>query len=364
MPRVDVVRESPVAPSARVAQVAAECGLTLGQTVRHEWHVALPLHERAGWQIGLIVGPSGCGKSTIAQALWPDAYVRQGYQWTDQSVLDNFPADMEGKRVIQTLTSVGFSSPPDWVKPYRVLSTGQQMRCDLARAIGSTSSLVVFDEFTSVVDRTVARVGSAALARAIRRERGQQFVAVTCHDDVTAWLTPDWVYEPHLDRFQWRQESRPVIRLDLYPVHWRAWHLFKQYHYLSAELNHSAQCYLAEWSGTPVAFVAILPVIGFKNTVRASRSVVLPDYQGIGIGNALMNAVAQMYLAQGKRFRATTSHPSYIAHRRHDPAWRLVKMRNTGYSSFTSTSIHSRIKNSSGRAVCTFEYVGEAKGTL
>ena len=350
-----ITREIGTPKSFRVAQVSAMFDVPLAEKTRHSWDVSLPLQEKP-WQIGLIVGPSGCGKSTIAQELWPNNYIR-GYEWDERSILDNFPAHMESKQVVAALTSVGFSSPPDWVKPYSVLSTGQQMRSDLARAL-CADGLVVFDEFTSVVDRTVARVGSAALAKAIRRQEGRRFIAVTCHEDVLEWLTPDWVYEPATAAFSWRSLRRPTITLEISRVHTKAWALFKKHHYLSADLNTSAICYLAEWNGAPVAFVAVLLMMGFKNAVRASRSVVLPDYQGIGIGNTLMNAIGEMYLAQGKRFRATTSHPSYIAHRRHDPAWMLVDVKQTGSRPHGGT-ISKTTTTSMGRAVVSFEYVGQ-----
>ena len=81
------------------------------------------------------------------------------------------------------------------------------------------------DEFTSVVDRTVARIGSAALARTVRG-RGLRFVAVSCHDDIIDWLQPDWVYRPALavggektdagDAFTWRLlRRRPRIVVEV-----------------------------------------------------------------------------------------------------------------------------------------------------
>src|SRR5439155_19760773 len=53
-------------------------------------------------------------------------------------------------------------------------------------------ALPIFDEFTSVVDRTVAQIGSAAVAKTIRRS-GKQLVAASCHYDVIEWLQPDWI---------------------------------------------------------------------------------------------------------------------------------------------------------------------------
>lgn len=75
-----------------------------------------------------------------------------------------------------------------------MLSNGEKMRCDLARAILSDDELFVFDEFTSVVDRNVAKVGSFAMQKAIRKQKNKRMIAVTCHFDVEDWLLPDWVF--------------------------------------------------------------------------------------------------------------------------------------------------------------------------
>lgn len=63
------------------------------------------------------------------------------------------------KDIVGLLSSVGFSSPPSWVRPFRVLSTGEQFRVTMARTLAEMPDLAVVDEFTSVVDRTVARPG-------------------------------------------------------------------------------------------------------------------------------------------------------------------------------------------------------------
>ena len=133
---------------------------------------------------------------------------------------------------------MGFSSPPSWVKPYHVLSNGEQFRCDLARALARCDStaggLVVFDEFTSVVDRNVARVVSAATAKALRGGRiAGRFVTVTCHYDVTEWLDPDWVIDMAASTFTRRCLPRPKIELAIFRCRRAAWRLFARHHYLS-----------------------------------------------------------------------------------------------------------------------------------
>jgi ABC-type ATPase with predicted acetyltransferase domain len=147
--------------------------------------------EGDDWRIGVVVGRSGTGKTTIAKQLFPDAYIR-GFEYSHPSILDDFPENLSTDEITRTLSSVGFSSPPDWLKSYEQLSQGEKMRVDVARAILLDQPLVVFDEFTSVVDREVAKVSSYAIQKAIRRS-GKRFIAVTCHYDVVDYLEPDWV---------------------------------------------------------------------------------------------------------------------------------------------------------------------------
>ena len=67
------------------------------------------------------------------------------------------------------------------------------MRVDLARAMLEKDN-IVFDEFTSVVDRTVAQTSCIAINKAIKKTN-KKFVAVTCHFDVIEWLEPDWIFD-------------------------------------------------------------------------------------------------------------------------------------------------------------------------
>jgi ABC-type phosphate/phosphonate transport system ATPase subunit len=71
------------------------------------------------------------------------------------------------------------------------------MRAEIAKAVLQPQKLIVFDEFTSVVDREIAKVSSMAIAKAIGRS-DKQFIAVTCHCDVL-----DYSMEPldQVERF-------------------------------------------------------------------------------------------------------------------------------------------------------------------
>jgi ABC-type polar amino acid transport system ATPase subunit len=169
---------------------------------------SLPI-EDDDWQVGIIVGRSGSGKTSIAKQLFPDSYIR-GFDYSHKSVLDDFPEGRETSEITRMLCSVGFASPPDWLKSYDCLSQGEKMRVDIARALCLDSSLIVFDEFTSVVDREIAKVSAYAISKAVRRSK-KKFIAVTCHYDVADWLAPDWVFCTDTMEFSRKKEcGRPL----------------------------------------------------------------------------------------------------------------------------------------------------------
>lgn len=88
------------------------------------------------------------------------------------------------------------------------------MRVDIARALCLDKPLIVFDEFTSIVDREIAKVSAFAISKAVRRST-KRFIAVTCHYDVVDWLDPDWVFCTDTMEFS-RKKVRPPVELQVY----------------------------------------------------------------------------------------------------------------------------------------------------
>lgn len=84
----------------------------------------------------------------------------------------------------------------------------------------------------------------------------------------------------------------------------------------------------------------------------------LPDYQGLGIGTRLAEAVGEIYLAQGKRVTILGSHPAIIRHCEKSPLWRLTGVYKSGKSAHTTKNKDRKRSASTGRAVASFEYVG------
>lgn len=143
------------------------------------------------WNVGIIVGKSGTGKTTIAKDMFGEELIL-GFEYSHKSVIDDMPKNKSVEDISKAFYSVGFGSVPSWLKPYAVLSNGEKMRVDIARSI-LEKDFIVFDEFTSVVDREVAKVASMAVSKAIRKQN-KKFIAVTCHYDVIDCLEPDWIF--------------------------------------------------------------------------------------------------------------------------------------------------------------------------
>ncbi|WP_051331779.1 GNAT family N-acetyltransferase [Methylocaldum szegediense] len=350
--------ETRYVPSFRTEAVAGMFDVPVSEKLRKTWDVNLPI-EDFDWEIGLIVGPSGSGKTTIAKRAFPNAAYfdgLQGLSWSAPSLVDDFAESLTVTEITGALSQVGFSSAPSWLLPYSALSNGQKFRATVARLILESKELVLIDEFTSVVDRQVAKICSAAVQKLVRRQK-KRLVAISCHDDIIDWLEPDWVYHVDTGDFKRGRLRRPPIEIELCRVHPKAWHLFKGHHYLSADCNRSATCFVALLDGTPVGFCAAMPFPHphVKNMWRGHRTVVLPDYQGIGLGNAISEAVGDYFLAQGKRYSSVTSHPAMIAHRTRSPKW--VTIRPPGR--VPTKGKNGKLMTSAARATASFEYVGD-----
>lgn len=360
--QLEISRSVPIQITPRVLQLNGIFDVPPMNRSEENWTVSFTLPEQ--WNVGLIVGPSGSGKTTVARELFGEHLV-SGWDWPeDKSIVDGFPADMSIKDITALLSSVGFSSPPSWVRPFRVLSNGEQFRVMMARTLAEMKELAVVDEFTSVVDRTVAQIGSAAIARTVRK-RQQRFIAVSCHYDIIDWLEPDWVYQPHTNEFYSGRylHQRPKIELEIKRVHYSAWQLFRKHHYLDTNLNTAAVCFCAFWKGQPVALTAVLhfPHPKAKNIKREHRTVCLPDFQGVGIGNAMSDYVGAMCKGFRFRFISETSHPGMIRYRNQAQDWQMNqapthKKGEMGHSSTKKGWVNQLRK----RLVASFEYIGPA----
>ena len=135
-----------------------------------------------------IVGASGSGKSTLIKE-FDEKYKIQKNKYDDRAIVSNFPTP---EIAATKLSAVGLNSLPTWCKPRKVLSTGEGFRADLALNL---DSYTIFDEFTSVIDRNVAKSTCNSVQKYIRQNSLTNIVLVSCHKDFIPFLKPDLVID-------------------------------------------------------------------------------------------------------------------------------------------------------------------------
>lgn len=279
--------------------------------------------------------------------------------------------------ITSALASVGLGSVPTWLRPYGVLSNGEQFRADLARIICERPKRIVIDEFSSVVDRQIATIGAGAFQKAYRRTGGQA-VLLTCHYDVLDWLEPDWIFDTATGEFtRGCLRRRPKIEMQIHKTNWQFWPTFEPHHYLKLPHMIAATNYVATVNGELVAHVAFSTRPGLVEA-RACRLVVMPEWQGAGVGLTFLNAVCEMWKQGNNRYDKPmptlfhTSHPGLCSVLRRHPKWTQVSANLYGGSKRKSQlSIAASTKKKTGkhigsagfgghfRAVQGFRYLGK-----
>lgn len=127
---------------------------------------------------------------------------------------------------------------------------------------------------------------------------------------------------------------------------------------MSTDLNPSAQCYIGYFENNPVCFFGVLhfPHPNIKNFKKGHRLVVLPDYQGLGIGHIFSSEIADIYKKQGFRFIITSSTKSLFKQRSKDNRWIVTrKGRNLPQSKGKTVANMNVSKN---KLTYSYEYVG------
>lgn len=319
------------------------------------------------WRVFAITGASGTGKSSVG-AKYAEALGATVFKpvWNDRAIVDegNWPEGTTVEAIKDALVSVGFSSPPAWLRPHKVLSNGEQFRANLARALIIPDEVIVIDEFTSLVDRVVARTCAIAVRRAIDNlwEAGKKkrLVPISCHNDYLDAIKAECVLDMDTQTLARGCLRRGVeIDVEIFPVHTRAWALFAPHHYLDRSLHKGAKCFVATVEGRPAAICCVLHAMGFSGRFRITRVVTLPDYQGIGIGSRLMDAVAERYVLEGKSISIVASHPAVLRHCSRSSQWAFKDQKAFGNKQQGRKAAPVRKSSSTGRPIATFIFVGE-----
>ena len=335
------------------------------------------------WNIGVVVGPSGSGKTSIGRQIFGENKIYDYTQgWSpDKPIIDDIAPNGDFNEVTAALANVGLGSVPSWLRPFRVLSNGEQFRAGLAKIVCEKPDEIVIDEFTSVIDRQIARIGSQAFQKAWRRGNPKgKVVLLTPHYDILDWIQPDWVIDTKTKTFvRGVLRQRPKINLDIWQVDRSYWKFYKPHYYLDLPEPVAAMHFIGTVDGELACHIVVAP--GFEvHGYRATRLVTMPEWQGAGVGSKFLNFIAQYHLdgnGRGGHKYVTyfhTSHPQLCAYLRHSQKWVQVSAVLYGGNKKKSgeLTIRSQKRKKSKlicgagygghfRAVQGFKYIGEQK---
>ena len=282
------------------------------------------------WNIGVVVGASGSGKTSIGKQIFGEnkiANLAEGWSG-DVPIIDDIDPEGDFNKVTGVLASVGLGDVPAWLRPFRVLSNGEQFRAGLAKIICEKPAEVVIDEFTSVVDRQIAKIGSQAFQKAWRRENPSgKVVLLTPHYDIIDWIQPDWIIDTGKKAFERGcPRRRPKIELEIRKVNGSYWNHFKPHYYLDLPRPIAAEYFVGTVDGELACHIAVSPAFHIGG-YRATRLVTMPEWQGAGVGTRFLNAIAQYHLeGNGRKNKELptyfhTSHPQLCSALRRSDKW-------------------------------------------
>ncbi len=329
--------ESQVSDSFRCVRAANSLDINMNEKSVHELEVDADLDSP--FNIGLILGASGSGKTTLAKQIYGEDALTTIID-TSKPIIDQFPKEWSYDDCANALAGMGLTSVPCWIRPVYTLSNGQKARAEAALGLSKAdNSIHIIDEWTSVVDRTVAKVMSHCVQKHARKSN-KKIILLSCHYDVIEWLNPDWIIDCNKQKFIDRRalslddrKRSEQLQFAVKEVDKSTWKYFSKYHYLSEKLpaghNHFWGLFHGENQigfGMYSNYVPRRP--GSKMIYHSNRVVVHPDYAGLGLGLRFVNETAKLMIKEHNCvvYAAFSSVPMYKARLKDHLNWEFMKV--------------------------------------
>lgn len=331
MQNFNVTLTSPISKSYRCQKAANSLDINVKKKSVHKFSVEADLETP--FNVGLIVGASGSGKTTLAHSIWGEQCFETILD-LDKPIIDQFPKDWSYEDCQLALSGVGLTSVPCWIRIAATLSNGQRARAEAALLMAQERDIIAIDEWTSVVDRTVAKAMSNCLQKHARK-RNRKIVLLSCHYDIIEWLDPDWVIDCNKQQYKDRRllrrgQRKEKLKFEVRECDRSSWRYFSKYHYLNENLPGGVIRLYGLFEGeNQIGFqcFANYKPHSDKNVpmiMHSNRTVIHPDYVGLGLSLPLINHTsADMSL---KGFNVMARFSSIPIHRlfERSPSWKLL----------------------------------------
>jgi energy-coupling factor transporter ATP-binding protein EcfA2 len=335
---VNLKSESP--KGFRSVKAAQSVDLPIDQKLVHYFEIKADV--QTDFNVGLIIGASGSGKTTLTHEMFgPDCFANM--LDLSKPIIEQFPSSMSYDDCVNTLTGIGLSQVPCWVKPAGALSNGQKARAEAALQMSSNRPIVCIDEFTSVVDRNVAKA-MAHCVQKFARKYNKKIVLVSCHYDVFEWLNPDWVIDCNRSTYDDRRflcrsfERKEKLKFEIAKCKRDTWRNFSKYHYLSDNLpGGHIETFGVYLDGRQIGFQCFANYVphrkGTKKIMHSNRTVIHPDYVGFGLGIKIIDITSEKMFLDGYTVMAKFSSIPVFKAMSKNKKWTLNEISNNTQSS-------------------------------
>jgi len=173
--------------------------LDIDITKKSEHHFKLDnIDISEDWNVGIIYGASGSGKTTLAKQLFGEDIFKNILD-EEKPIINQLPNDFTYEECANILNGIGLTSVVCWVRPVKTLSNGQRARAEAALLM-TMHDVVIIDEWTSVVDRTVAMAMSHCVQK-FAKKKNKKIILLSCHADIIEWVNPDWLIDCNKQEF-------------------------------------------------------------------------------------------------------------------------------------------------------------------
>lgn len=298
-------------------------------------HLKILADVENNFNVGLILGSSGSGKTTLAKKIFGEDIFKTGLN-EDLPIIDQFDDKYSYDERAEMLSGIGLTSVITWIRPVKTLSNGQKARAESALLMSKDHDLIVIDEWTSVVDRTVAKAMSHCVQK-FARKFNKKIILLSCHYDVTEWINPDFVIDcnnqSYDDRRSLRPERKEKLEFTIKNVDKRTWKYFSKYHYLSEKLPGGLIfCFGLFQGDNQIGFQCFANYTphtnkGAKMILHSNRTVIHPDYAGLGMGIKLINETSKIMHNQNYKIMAAFSSTPVFKAMSKQKCWILKDVR-------------------------------------
>lgn len=355
--------ESPVFQTFRCVRAANSLDIDSTKKSIHELTITADLANP--FNIGLVVGSSGSGKTTLAKEIFGQDCFNIEID-SSKAIIDLLPENLSYEECATLLIGIGLTSVPTWIRPVYTLSNGQRARAEAALLMARAGDKIsAIDEWTSVVDRTVAKAMSHCVQK-FARKNNKRIVLNSCHYDIIEWLDPDWVIDCNEQKFIDRRGLTPeerkkksVLQFDIRECNSNSWGFFSKYHYLNSGMVRGRTFCYGLYSGVnQVGFMCFSNYVPRKKgnpyTYHSNRVVIHPDYAGLGLGLKFVNECCKIFKKKEPHsniYAKFSSVPMLKARLKDAKHWRLMK-KETQVGAVKNYGLMGRTKR--GNAAASF----------